>query len=149
MACPGLRLGVLASGDTELIDALKKDVAIWNINSFAEFYMQIEEKYKKDYAQSLDRIRAERARFRAELERLPNLRVIPSQANYLMVELLGGLSSRAVTRELLIGSRILVKDLSAKLGGGSTCAWPSAIRRTMTSCWRPCAPCAANKKNPS
>ena len=114
---PGLRLGVLASGDTELIDALKKDVAIWNINSFAEFYMQIEEKYKKDYAQSLDRIRAERARFRAELERLPNLRVIPSQANYLMVELLGGLSSRAVTRELLIGSRILVKDLSAKLGG--------------------------------
>ena len=114
---PGLRLGVLASGDTELIDALKKDVAIWNINSFAEFYMQIEEKYKKDYAQSLDRIRAERARFRAELEKLPNLRVIPSQANYLMVELLGGLSSRAVTRELLIGSRILVKDLSAKLGG--------------------------------
>jgi len=79
--------------------------------------MQIEEKYKKDYAQSLDRIRAERARFRAELERLSNLRVIPSQANYLMVELLGGLSSRAVTRELLIGSRILVKDLSAKLGG--------------------------------
>lgn len=43
--------------------------------------------------------------------------MIPSQANYLMVELLGGLSSRAVTRELLIGSRILVKDLSAKLGG--------------------------------
>ena len=82
---PGLRLGVLASGDTEIIYALKKDVAIWNINSFAEFYMQIEEKYKKDYAQSLDRIRAERARFRAKLERLPNLRVIPSQANYLMV----------------------------------------------------------------
>ncbi len=25
----------------------EKDVAIWNINSFAEFYMQIEEKYKK------------------------------------------------------------------------------------------------------
>ena len=25
------------------------NVAIWNINSFAEFYMQIEEKYKKDY----------------------------------------------------------------------------------------------------
>ena len=47
---PGLRLGVLASGDQDLIAALKKDVAIWNINSFAEFYMQIEEKYKKDYA---------------------------------------------------------------------------------------------------
>ena len=33
----------------ETIDEIKKQVAIWNINSFAEFYMQIEEKYKKDY----------------------------------------------------------------------------------------------------
>lgn len=107
---PGLRLGVLVA-------ALKKDVAIWNINSFAEFYMQIEEKYKKDYARSLELIRAERARFRRELEKLPNLRVIPSQANYLMVELLGGLSARAITRELLVNRCILVKDLSPKLGG--------------------------------
>ena len=114
---PGLRLGVLASGDQDLIAVLKKDVAIWNINSFAEFYMQIEEKYKKDYARSLDRIRAERARFRRELEKLPNLRAIPSQANYLMVELLGGLSARAITRELLVNRCILVKDLSPKLGG--------------------------------
>lgn len=114
---PGLRLGVLASGDQDLIAALKKDVAIWNINSFAEFYMQIEEKYKKDYARSLELIRAERTRFRRELEKLPNLRVIPSQANYLMVELLGGLSARAITRDLLVNRCILVKDLSPKLGG--------------------------------
>lgn len=114
---PGLRLGVLASGDQDLIAALKKDVAIWNINSFAEFYMQIEGKYKKDYARSLELIRAERTRFRRELEKLPNLRVIPSQANYLMVELLGGLSARAITRELLVNRCILVKDLSPKLGG--------------------------------
>lgn len=113
----GLRLGVLASGDQDLIAALKKDVAIWNINSFAEFYMQIEEKYKKDYARSLELIRAERAHFRRELEKFPNLRVIPSQANYLMVELLGGLSARAITRDLLVNRCILVKDLSPKLGG--------------------------------
>ena len=114
---PGLRLGVLASGDQDLIAALKKDVAIWNINSFAEFYMQIEEKYKNHKARALELIRAERARFRRELEKLPNLRVIPSQANYLMVELLGGLSARAITRELLVNRCILVKDLSPKLGG--------------------------------
>ena len=47
---PGLRLGIAASGDTALIDRLKKDVSIWNINSVGEFYMQIEEKYRKDYA---------------------------------------------------------------------------------------------------
>jgi len=38
---PGLRLGILASYDKELINFIKKDVAIWNINSFAEFYLQI------------------------------------------------------------------------------------------------------------
>ena len=114
---PGLRLGVLASGNIELIKKIKSDISIWNFNSFAEFYMQIEEKYKKDYARALELIRAERARFRRELEKLPNLRVIPSQANYLMVELLGGLSARAITRELLVNRCILVKDLSPKLGG--------------------------------
>lgn len=49
---PGLRLGVLASADKELIEWMRKDVAIWNINSFAEFYMQIFGKYEDDYRQA-------------------------------------------------------------------------------------------------
>ena len=59
----GLRLGVLASGDTDFIAELKREVAIWNINSFAEFYMQITEKYKRDYLAALQKFRAERKRF--------------------------------------------------------------------------------------
>ena len=46
---PGLRLGVIASADHDMIGRLKKDVAIWNINSFGEFYMQIYSKYEKNY----------------------------------------------------------------------------------------------------
>ena len=46
---PGIRLGVLASGNIHMIDKLKKDVSIWNINSFGEFYMQIYKKYKNQY----------------------------------------------------------------------------------------------------
>lgn len=38
---PGLRLGVFATSNTELIARMKKEVPIWNINSFAEFYLQI------------------------------------------------------------------------------------------------------------
>jgi histidinol-phosphate/aromatic aminotransferase/cobyric acid decarboxylase-like protein len=38
---PGLRLGILASADKGLIATVKKEVSIWNLNSFAEFYMQI------------------------------------------------------------------------------------------------------------
>ena len=57
---PGLRLGVLASGDVDAIKAIKKGVSIWNINSFAEFYLQIEEKYHKDYLSSFEKIKKDK-----------------------------------------------------------------------------------------
>ena len=104
---PGLRLGVAASGDTDLIGQLKKDVAIWNINSFGEFYMQIEEKYRKDYAASLNKLRAERTRFAEKLIKLTGIRIFQSQANYLMVELTGNGSKVDAFLELLEGYEIL------------------------------------------
>lgn len=115
---PGLRLGILASGDTEAIAALKKDVSIWNINSFAEFYLQIEEKYQQDYRNGMAVFRAERARFAAALARIPGLRVIPSQANYLMVELTNPkLTAKELLAILLSKYNLLVKELTAKTGG--------------------------------
>ena len=111
---PGLRLGVLASGDQDLIAALKKDVAIWNINSFGEFYLQIAEKYKGDYTIALAELRAERSRLFEEINRLPGFRAIPSQANYLLVELGDGITSTALAQNLLHRDDILIKDLSTK-----------------------------------
>ena len=67
---PGLRLGVLASSDEELIAEMKKDVAIWNINSFAEFYLQIYEKYAKDYAKAIEKFKQTRATSRKLAEDL-------------------------------------------------------------------------------
>lgn len=115
---PGLRLGVLATGDTEAIAKMKKDVAIWNINSFAEFYMQIAEKYKKDYAKALVLIKAERARFQEELAKIAGIRVIPSQANYVMVELTGDMTAKELTKLLLVKYNLFVKDLSGKVREG-------------------------------
>lgn len=112
---PGLRLGVLASGDTETIARLKKDVAIWNINSFAEFYMQIEEKYKKDYVVALEKFRKERARYFKELSNIPGLRVIPSQANYVMAEVTTGMSAKELNRRLIVKHNLLIKNLVAKI----------------------------------
>lgn len=115
---PGLRLGILASGDEALIATLKKDVAIWNINSFAEFYLQIEEKYQKDYVKGLELFKQERTRFVEGLKKLPGLRVIPSQANFIMLELTGGKTARELTKVLLIKHSLFIKDLSAKMNGG-------------------------------
>ena len=114
---PGLRLGVLASADEALIEGLKKSVAIWNINSFGEFYMQIAEKYKGDYALSLKKIRAARSKFYEGLKKISGLRALPSQANYFMIELTGGVSARELTKLLLVKHNLLIKDLSKKTNG--------------------------------
>ena len=114
---PGLRLGVLASGNSEIIAAMKKDVAIWNINSFGEFYMQIEEKYKRDYQMALVKIRAERERFQDELAKINGIRVIPSQANFVMVELDEGISPKELLKTLLVKHDLLIKELTTKTNG--------------------------------
>lgn len=130
---PGLRLGILASGDLDLISRLKKDVAIWNINSLGEFFMQILEKYRSNYIESLRLLREERDRFTRELNQIPSLRVIPSHANFIMVES-KNLSSTELTRRLLIEDKIFIKDLSSKLGGGGhiSVSYLSAQEKTTT-----------------
>jgi len=114
---PGLRLGVLASGDESVISSMKQDVSIWNINSFAEFYMQIAEKYKKDYIEGLAQLRRERKRFMDKLSNIKGIRIIPSQANYIMVELKDEISPQELLKTLLIKYDILIKELTTKTNG--------------------------------
>ena len=112
---PGLRLGVLASADAHLIQAVKRDVAIWNINSFAEFFMQIYSKYENAYRQACKLFRQERERFHHELAGIGWLRVIPSQANYFLCEVRERFTATALAR-LLLEHNILIKDCSRKKG---------------------------------
>lgn len=111
---PGLRLGVLASSDEQLISFIKKDVAIWNINSFAEFYMQIFNKYELDYQKACLEFIAERNRFFTELQSIKYLRVIPSQANFFLCEVISTYSSFELAKVLLDRHNIIIKDCSSK-----------------------------------
>jgi len=112
---PGLRLGILVSGNEELIENISKEVAIWNINSFGEFFMQIVEKYNKDYEQALVKLRNARRKFINGLNLIPYLRVLPSQANFVMCEVKKPYTSAWLTRELLIKYDVLIKDLAPKI----------------------------------
>ena len=111
---PGLRLGVIASASAEYINQIKKTNAIWNINSFAEYYLQIYEKYAKTYAAACDSIAHERARFIGELSKIQGIRVIPSQANFVLCRLDGGIRADTLAVSLLEKHGILIKDLTGK-----------------------------------
>jgi histidinol-phosphate/aromatic aminotransferase/cobyric acid decarboxylase-like protein/choline kinase len=111
---PGLRLGIMACGNDSLIDSVKKDVAIWNINSFAEFYMQIFGKYTADYHEACERFVAERNRFIKRLKEVPFLRVIPTQANFFCCEITDKYTSAELSKILLSKFNIMIKDCNSK-----------------------------------
>lgn len=111
---PGLRLGLIACADKALVDMLRKDVAIWNINSFAEYYLQIFGKYESDYKNACRQFIAERARFYEDLKSVDYLRVIPSQANYFLCEVTDRFTSRELAKVLLCKYNLLIKDCGTK-----------------------------------
>lgn len=114
---PGLKLAVLASGNVEFLDALKKSEGMGKIDSYAEFYLQIEEKYKKHYADSLLQIYRERNRLESELKIIEGIQVISSQANCILAELTGRQNAGKLCTILLQKYNLLVKDVSQKDSG--------------------------------
>ena len=111
---PGLRLGVLASADTGLVSFIKKNVSIWNLNSFAEFFMQIYTKHEADYKKAAGKFMAERERFKKALNEIPFLKVFDSQSNYFLCEVLQPYTSHDLAVTLLKNHNILIKDCSTK-----------------------------------
>ena len=113
---PGLRLGIMASADEMLIKEAKKYVSIWNINSFAEFFMQIFTKYSKDYHKACGSFQAERADFLSKLYEIPFIHVMPTQANFVLCEVKQPYSSMEIVKRMLREHNILLSACSAKKG---------------------------------
>lgn len=113
---PGLRLGILASADTELIADLKNKVSIWNINSFAEYFMQIFTKYEKDYYKACSKFIEERSRFVNELNKIEFLHVMPTQANYVFCEVKPPYTASGIVMTMLKEHNILMSNCRAKKG---------------------------------
>ena len=112
---PGLRLGVLASGNKDYLKIINNNLPVWNINSFAEYFLQIINMYKKDYMHGCEQIKEERARFYNELIKIEGLNVYPSEANYFMMQLNNG-NANELAEQLLENDKVLIKVLNGKNG---------------------------------
>ena len=113
---PGLRLGILCSADTGFIANIKKDVSIWNINSFAEFFMQVYPKYREDYKRACDQFIQTREDFMQELKKIPFIKVMPSQANFFFLEVMPPYTPTELCAILLKKYNILASACLAKKG---------------------------------
>ena len=112
---PGLRLGVLASSNKDYLKTINNNLPVWNINSFAEYFLQIINMYKKDYIYGCEQIKEERARFYNELIKIEGLNAYPSEANYFMMQLNNG-SANELAEQLLEKDKVLIKVLNGKNG---------------------------------
>lgn len=113
---PGLRLGVLASSDMELLDGIRSELSIWNINSFGEFFLQIIGRYKNDFDNAIDKFHVIREDLKNKLNNISYLKVIDSQANYFMCEVMQGLKATDLSANLLDDKDLFIKDLTNKQG---------------------------------
>lgn len=114
---PGIRLGLLATSNLELMKHVRNNVSIWNINSFGEFFLQIYSKYESAYKKAMDKFRVERNRFVTDLNTIRFIRVIPSEANYILCEVKHPYKAEDLAQLLLNKHNILIKDCSKKCNG--------------------------------
>lgn len=113
---PGLRLGILACANPLIISLVRDQLPIWNINSLAEYFLQIFEKYQSDYKDALNQFKETRDEMYHSLESIRQLTLYPTQANFILCEVRDGCSAQQIAELLLNRYNILVKDLSKKPG---------------------------------
>ncbi|MBN1619789.1 aminotransferase class I/II-fold pyridoxal phosphate-dependent enzyme [candidate division WOR-3 bacterium] len=112
---PGVRLGLAACSDPQITSFIKNYVSVWNVNSFAEFFLQTAVKYKEEYRLACEKVSVERRSFINNLEKLSWIKPYPSQANYIFCSL-EGVTANRLAQKLLSDHMIFIKDCTGKDG---------------------------------
>jgi histidinol-phosphate/aromatic aminotransferase/cobyric acid decarboxylase-like protein len=102
----------------EYVDQLLKNGYLWNSNGLAEYFFRLYT--RADFAYSYDKVRVkyivETIDFINELKQIPQIRVYPSLANFVLIELCDGSESADFVSMLLIRYGIYVRTCNDKIG---------------------------------
>jgi histidinol-phosphate/aromatic aminotransferase/cobyric acid decarboxylase-like protein len=111
----GVRLGYAAT-NSRTAALLRSELPFWNINGLAAYILKSMSEFMDDFRQSLALVAQDRAYMLNQLERVRGLRVFPSQANFLYVELPPDFSGRNLRDRLLEHYGLMVRECSNKIG---------------------------------
>lgn len=112
----GVRLGYAAM-NAQAADLLRSELPFWNVNGLAAYVLKNLSEFKDEFRQSLALVAQDRQYMLTQLERVPGVRVFPSKANFLYVELLSPeLSGRQLRDRLLERYGLMVRECSNKIG---------------------------------
>jgi histidinol-phosphate/aromatic aminotransferase/cobyric acid decarboxylase-like protein len=129
LGMPGLRLGYVYSRNAELLRGLRAELPIWNLNSVAEFLMEVALKHRASIEDSLRATARDREAFRELLGSLDAVEsVMPGSGNFLLVRFRWSAErGRAGAAALLTERAVYVKDISARFDDGRAW-WRLAVR---------------------
>jgi histidinol-phosphate/aromatic aminotransferase/cobyric acid decarboxylase-like protein/choline kinase len=111
----GLRLGYLLTDNHKFADAVRKELSIWNINGFAEMFLRLAPRYRRQFAQSCQRVRAACDDLYRCLSDIPGLMVYKPDANFILCRLpVYSMSGPELTEKLFVEHNILIKHCAGK-----------------------------------
>ena len=110
----GIRLGVLATSNQVILQGVRKQLPVWNINSFAEKFLQKITYFQSDYWNSCRKLADARSEFSRELKS-SGVRVWESGANFLMLEMDEQIDLESFAN-YMIRRNFLIKTLTGKSG---------------------------------
>ena len=113
---PGIRLGYAATGNAERLTELRKDLPIWSINSFAQYFLEEMGDYREEYAESCRQVREATRNLVRGLAEVPYLHPFPAQGNFVLCSISDGFTGKEITQHLFEDSRILVNNCGSKNG---------------------------------
>ncbi len=113
----GLRCGYAAMSKKRVSELLDNGY-LWNSNGIAEYFFQLYS--RKDFFARYEVVRKkyinESKLFFDQLLELNNIKIYPSRANFVLIELLNGLVADEVTAKLLCDYGVYVRNCNDKIG---------------------------------
>jgi threonine-phosphate decarboxylase len=111
----GVRLGYAAM-NARGADLLRSELPFWNVNGLAAYILKSMSEFKDEFLQSLALVAQDRTYMLNQLEGISGLRVFPSKANFLYVELPSNVAGRKLRDRLLEKYGLMVRECSNKIG---------------------------------
>jgi threonine-phosphate decarboxylase len=111
----GLRIGYMLTANADFAKVVRNGIHIWNINGFAEEFLRILPRYKQEFEDSCEKVKADRDVLYNKLCTFEGMTLFKPDANFIYCRLPdAALSGPEVTKRLFIEHNIYIKDSVGK-----------------------------------
>ena len=111
----GLRVGYMLTANTDFAEKVRAGIPIWNLNSFAETFLEMVPGYLEEFELSCAKVRKDRDQFYQDLCSIQGMVVYKPDANYIFCRLPDHApSGPQVARKLFVEHKIFIKHCDGK-----------------------------------